>query len=280
MLIDSHIHLLPKKVRLNRESFCKTDPAFGLLYSSEKAKIATEEEIIDYLDEFSIDKAFIFGFPWEDHDVISRNNEEIWNFHQRYPQRIIPFAALSPKGGEAAGLEAESTLKAGFVGLGELAVYKKGWGQRDFDALGPAFQAAKTFGAIVVIHVNEPVGHDYPGKIKVDFNALVRLIGVYPEIDFVLAHFGGGIFVYNLMPEITTIFTKTYLDTAASPFLYQPQVYEVATRIMGENKIIFGSDFPLLSVSKYLTQLEECDLTQEVRRAILGENALNLIKKR
>jgi predicted TIM-barrel fold metal-dependent hydrolase len=280
MIIDCHVHLLPREVREDRTLLCQSDPNFAALYSSPKAKLASEEEILGYLDAARIEKAVIFGFPWRDHDLVKRNNDEIWAFHQRFPDRVLPFAVLSSSGGGAVHDETERALKAGFAGLGELAMYHGGWSREGFESLGPSLELAAATGVPVVIHVNEPVGHQYPGKIPVDFQGLVNTIQTHPNVTFILAHFGGGIFVYGLMPEIRAIFARTYLDTAAAPFLYDAKVFDIALRIMGPDKVLFGSDYPLLALSRYLKQLDEAGVDGHTRDAILGKNLLNLLNAR
>jgi predicted TIM-barrel fold metal-dependent hydrolase len=280
MIIDSHVHLLPRKVREERTPFCHGDRAFGALYSSTKARIVSEEEIIEYLDSSGIDRAVVFGFPWENHDVVRQNNDEIWEFHQKYSDRIIPFAVLSTSGGDRAYREAARTLNGGFAGLGELAMYHGGWSLADFEALSPSLELAEQKKVPVIIHVNEPVGHDYPGKIPVDFRGLLRIIKANPDVDFILAHFGGGIFVYALMPEVGPIMARTYLDTAASPFLYDCRVFDVASRIMGPDKILFGSDYPLLPLPRYTAELDKAGIDGNLRDGILGENFTKLLAKR
>lgn len=277
MIIDCHVHLLPKRVQQDRSPFCESDPAFGVLYRSEKAKLASESDIIQYLDTAGIDRAVVFGFPWEDHEVVALNNDEVWDFHQRFPDRIIPFACLSPRGGDEATREAEQRIKCGFAGIGELAVYQGGWNPDALQSLSPVLELADRAGVPVMIHVNEPVGHGYAGKIAVDFAALLDMIEAHPGVDFILAHFGGGVFVYGLMPEIRNVLSRTYLDTAAAPFLYDPRIYDIACRIMGPGKILFGSDYPLLGMSRYLKDLERTEIEQSVREAILGGNTERLL---
>lgn len=279
MIIDCHVHLLPRRVRADRTPFCQSDAAFGSLFSSGKSKLASEHEIIDYLDSSRIDKAVVFGFPWEKHDLVKENNDEIWDFHERYPDRIIPFAVLSPKGGERLYREARRTLVNGFAGLGELAMYHGGWSLADFEALSPSLQLAAEVGAPVLIHINEPVGHPYPGKSPVDFRGLLRIIEVNPHVDFILAHWGGGVFIYALMPEVKQVLARSYLDTAASPFLYASEIFEIACRVMGPEKILFGSDFPLLRLERYLKQLDESGIKGPVREGILGGNAQKLLEE-
>jgi predicted TIM-barrel fold metal-dependent hydrolase len=176
-------------------------------------------------------------------------------------------------------METERTLKAGFAGIGELAMYHGGWTLADFEALSPSLELAESAGVPVVIHVNEPVGHHYPGKIPVDFRGLVRIIKANPDVTFILAHFGGGIFIYGLMPEIGRIFARTYVDTAASPFLYDAKVFQIACQIMGPNKVLFGSDYPLLPLSRYIKQLDASGINGSLRNAILGENVLEIIAR-
>lgn len=279
MITDSHVHLLPRKVQEDRAPFCRSDLAFGSIYSSGKAKVVSEVDIIRYLDDSGIHKAIVFGFPWEEHDLVSRNNDEIWEFHERYPNRIVPFAVLSTRGGEEAYREAERTLDGGFGGIGELAMYHGGWSLSDFEALDPSLKLAQRANVPVMIHVNEPVGHPYPGKIPVDFRGLLHIIEANPEVNFILSHFGGGVFIYGLMPEISGILSRTFLDTAASPFLYDYRIFEVAVRIMGPEKIIFGSDYPLLPLARYLKELDKAGVDGEVREGILGGNIQRLLER-
>jgi len=280
MIIDAHVHLLPKRVREDRSYFCLSDPAFGSIYSSENTRLVSEDEIMSYLDSSGIERAIVFGFPWEAPDLVASNNDEVWSFHQRYPGRIIPFAVLTSAGHEAAFIEAARTLEGGFAGLGELAMYHGGWNSEDFEALDPVLKLAAENKVPVVLHVNEPVGHKYPGKITVDFSGLLSLIAANPDIDVVLAHFGGGVFIYALMPEIGIALSRTYVDTAASPFLYDRRVFDVACRLLGPGKILFGSDFPLLTMARYLKELDKAGIYGALREAILGHNAAKLLERK
>jgi predicted TIM-barrel fold metal-dependent hydrolase len=280
MIIDCHVHLLPKKVRQDRTRFCKSDSGFGSVYDSDKAKFVSETDIIDYMDSSNIDKAIVFGFPWEKSDLIKENNDEVWDFHVRYPDRIIPFAVLSPMRDESPHREAARTLENGFAGVGELAMYHGGWSLADFEALQPTLELAGKAQSPVLIHINEPVGHHYPGKVPIDFRGLLRIIRENPNVDFVLAHWGGGVFFYALMPEVRKILARTYVDTAASPFLYSAEIFEVARTVIGEDKILFGSDFPLLPLKRYLKELDKVGIDGDFRDKILGGNTRSLIGKR
>jgi predicted TIM-barrel fold metal-dependent hydrolase len=77
------------------------------------------------------------------------------------------------------------------------------------------------------------------------------------------------------MPELREKFRNVYYDTAATPFLYSNAIYRAALALGLGEKILFGSDYPLLPQSRYLPQL--IGLSQLERDRILGGNAERLL---
>ncbi|MCX5909724.1 MAG: amidohydrolase family protein, partial [Deltaproteobacteria bacterium] len=129
-----------------------------------------------------------------------------------------------------------------------------------------------------LFHANEPVGHDYPGKSRGDLHSIYRLLQKLPENRIILAHWGGGFFFYELMPEVGRAARNVFYDTAASPYLYEPRIYNLALKIIGKERILFGSDFPLLSPPRYFAELEQCRLTKTALAGIKGGNAQRLFR--
>ncbi|MDO8567618.1 MAG: amidohydrolase family protein, partial [Dehalococcoidales bacterium] len=66
-------------------------------------------------------------------------------------------------------------------------------------------------------------------------------------------------------------------DTAASPYLYSAQIYSQATQLVGAEKILFGSDYPLLSPARLLKDINSVNLSDEARELILAGNARRLL---
>ncbi len=71
--------------------------------------------------------------------------------------------------------------------------------------------------------------------------------GEHPDVVLIAAHWGGGLPFYTLMPEVEAALKNTYFDTAASRLLYSPAVYRAVVDRVGARKVLFGSDFPLVS---------------------------------
>ena len=132
--------------------------------------------------------------------------------------------------------------------------------------------------ALVLIHTNEPVGHVYPGKSPNTLSQIYRLVRRFPDNRLILAHWGGGLLFYALLKkEVRETLRNVYFDTAASPFLYEPAIWETAARIVGVDKILLGTDYPLLKPSRYLREIDASALSKEARKRIKGGNAAALL---
>ena len=94
----------------------------------------------------------------------------------------------------------------------------------------------------------------------------------------IFAYWGGGLF-FELMPEIEKQNKNVYYDTAASPLLYNGNIYKTVRNIGVLDKILFGSDFPLLPMKRYLKEIEQSGLTRDERALITGDNAYRLLKE-
>jgi len=129
----------------------------------------------------------------------------------------------------------------------------------------------------LLVHASEPVGHQYPGKGSISPRLLYAMITSFPDVPVVCAHWGGGLPFFALMPEVKKALKNVYFDTAASPFLYSPQVYRQVSQMVGDDKILFGSDWPLLSPRRLLKEINSLDLPQETRDLILAGNARRLL---
>ena len=130
-----------------------------------------------------------------------------------------------------------------------------------------------------MIHTNEPVGHIYPGKTPNTMSQIYTLVKRFPDNKIVLAHWGGGIFLYNILKkEVKESLKNVYFDTAASPFLYDPEIYRLAIQLVGPDKILFGSDFPLIKPARYFKEMQEAGLSKVEMDSICGKNAASLLK--
>lgn len=269
---DSHVHVFPDEVKNNRADYFD-DPSFRKLYFSEKSRIADSRDVRNYLSGFLIEKMIVCGFCWQNESRCFQYNESIIrNFGT--DEKIIPFAVLpsKPLKYNIVRKYISDCQSDGFQGVGELAFYETGITPEIENYLEVIFDSCSSLGLPVMLHVNEPVGHQYPGKYSPNFEAVYSLIKKYPDLKIILSHWGGGIFIYELMKEVKTAFKNVFYDTAASPFLYNPEIYKIVSDITGGERILFGSDFPLLKADRYLNDLDLSEISDLKRKLILAGN--------
>jgi predicted TIM-barrel fold metal-dependent hydrolase len=235
-------------------------------------------ELLKNMDAEGVHKSVIFGFPWQKPDHFRRHNDYIIGSVESHPDRLIGFCCFSPLSPEGSR-EAERCLASGLKGVGELAIYNGGISSEHIVSFAETMAVCSQFDVPLLLHTNEPVGHSYPGKTATGLNPLYHLLKAYPSNRFVLAHWGGGLFFYALMKkEVREVLSRVWFDTAASPYLYVPEVYRLAVEIMGFEKILFGSDYPLLQPKRYMEEMESANLSSQAVKAIAGENAAGLLR--
>jgi len=277
MIIDFHTHVFPPQIKKNRNKYIDSDPCFAILYSNPKAKLATADELIAGMDEAGVDISVIVNIGWITHELCVETNDYILESVARYPNRLIGFCAVQPQSYEAAVDEIERCARGGIRGVGELRPDMQLLDLGDKEIMEPLVEVMKKYKLILLTHTSEPVGHDYPGKGSITPDMLYPFIASFPDLPIVCAHWGGGLPFYALMPEVKQAMTNVFFDTAASPLLYSPEIYHQVTQLVGADKILFGSDYPLLAQNRTINEIKSSDLPEEAKGQILGGNAQNLL---
>jgi len=279
VIIDFHTHIFPPSVRERRNEYIKRDPCFSLLYSQPKAKLATAEELIASMDEAEVDLSIVLNIGWESQKLCMETNNYILDSISRYPDRLIGFCSVQPKAGDVAIIELERGAKAGARGIGEMRPDVQGFDLTDKTFMKPLVDVAVKRDLIFLTHSSEPVGHQYIGKGEVTPAILYSFIVNFPDLKLVCAHWGGGLPFYALMPGVARALTNVFFDTAATIFLYQAGIFKQVSDIIGSDKILFGTDYPLISQNRTIAQIQSLKLAAEDKAKILGSNAQKLLSK-
>ncbi len=277
MIVDFHCHIFPPQIKKNRRQYVESDPCFAMLYSKSSARLATAEELIASMDKNGIDVSVILNIGWTTHELCVETNDYILESIAGYPDRLIGFCSIQPLSYQAALDEIERCARGGARGIGELRPDVQLFNLIDDEITAPFVKMLKKHKLIMLTHASEPVGHDYPGKGTVTPDFLYHFIVRYPDLPIICSHWGGGLPFYALMPEVKKALKNVFFDTAASPLLYSPQVYDIAIKLVGVDKILFGSDYPLLEQGRALKEVASLNLPQEVAHKILYDNARRLL---
>ncbi len=276
MKIDVHTHIFSPEVVNHRGLFFTDEAMFQALYGNPKARLATAEILIDAMDKAEIDCSVTFGFPWQNTEVAKRHNDYVLASASKYPSRLVPMGCVNPVAKNALQ-ESERVLQAGARGLGELAIYEHCDESVALDCYKGLIECCRSYNGILLIHANEPIGHSYPGKAPFGLDFYYAIARLAEGLPLILAHWGGGLCFYEMLrKEVPETLDSVYYDTAASPFLYRSEIYTHMTEIVGAERILLGTDYPLLAANRYFDEMANLGLAADVIDAITGGNAARL----
>lgn len=215
------------------------------------------------MDEDGVDRSVVMGYGWTNFDLASRCNDYIAESVRAHPDRLIGFGSVNPAWGDRAARELKRCVQLGLLGLGELHPDSQGFDLGDADTMRAILEVADQHGLVITTHSSEPVGHTYQGKGRTTPDVLLRFIENardYPNVKIVCAHWGGGLPFYALMPEVKEALANVWFDTAASPFLYDASVFETGPNLVGADRVLLGSDYPLIRFGRLARSVEEAGL--------------------
>ena len=277
MIIDAHCHVLPPEFHGRRADLLAQDATFGALFAKPDSAMAGVTDLIQAMDRDGVSHSVIMGIGWAGQDLARESNDYMIESSLAHVGRLSAFCSLNPAWGDAAVTELERCVKGGAVGIGELHADSQGFDITDRPLMAPVMDAARRLSLPVLVHASEPVGHQYAGKGETTPGKLYRFIQNFPDNVIICAHWGGGLPFYALMPEVPEVIKNAYFDTAVSPFLYRPQVVRTVVDLIGPDRILFGTDFPLIQPKRLLGYVEGAGLEQAAHDAILGGNAAKLL---
>jgi len=281
MIIDSHTHLFSPDVMTRREKYAARDPFFGTLYSGAVARMASVAEMLAAMDAAGVDKCVVAGWCWQTHEICVEQNSWLLDIARQHPHRLMALATVQPRAGDEAIRELRRCVEGGIVGVGELNADGQGFHLDEPEFLNLA-RAMTEMNVPLLLHTNEPVGHAYPGKGKLSLAEIYNFVKANPDLRIVLAHWGGGFPFYELMREVRKISRNVFYDSAASPLLYDISIFRTVTDLVGSERVLFGSDYPLILYPKkqrdpgfdlFLNHVREVGLDEDAVKKILGENA-------
>jgi len=268
VIIDFHTHIFLPDVGDRRDEYARRDRTFAEMYGDPEAKIATAEDLLASMEEAGVDVSVALGFAWQDHEDVVRHNDYLLESVAKSAGRIVPFATINIADARAEA-EIERCFKAGAKGLGELRPESQGW-ELNGDAGARLADVARHLKLILLFHVTEPGERRYPGKRGLEHPHFRTFVERNGDLKIVGAHFGGGYYTNKHLRA------APYVDTAAQPFLHAgDEAADALARVPG-HRLLFGSDFPLISQGRQLAELRAA-LPADCFDAALGDNAEDLL---
>lgn len=240
------------------------------------------EETAEYyarLDLFGvlvqIDAETVSGYP-------PVPNEYIADIVKRYPKQFIGLGAVDPWKGKAAVREARRCAEElGFRGL-KFHPQSQQFYPND-GRFYPLWEAAQELGLVCLFHTGTTgvgVGQPGGGGIKLKYARPIPYLddvaADFPNLTIILAHPSWPWQEEQLAMVVHK--TNVYMDLSGwSPKYFSPSLVQYANTL-ARDKVLFGSDYPVISPERWLQDFEAAPFREEVRPKILIENARRVLK--
>jgi uncharacterized protein len=285
IVIDSHVHLYPPEANRDPAAWAaaRGETHWATLCTRQRRNgrgvqgFPSVDELLRAMDVAGINQAVLLGWYWQKQSSCEEQNRFYAACLRAHPDRLAAFATVHPAAGEAALAEIRWAQEQGFRGLGELSPHSQQVPSDD-PRWGAVLALAGQLKLPVNLHVTDPASREFPGRVLTPLGDFIRWSREFPATKFILAHWGGGL---AFDPESRPL-RNVWYDSAVSPLLYGPEVWSRAARAVGADRILFGTDYPLVLDPRTETEPGFSGLLAEARGAdvtasVLGGNARDLL---
>ncbi|WP_317181631.1 amidohydrolase family protein [Intrasporangium sp.] len=206
------------------------------------------------------------------------SNDEILELAAEHDDVIIPFGSIDPHRGALGVATARRLLEGGIKGF-KFHPNTQGFYPNDRLAY-PLYEVIAEFGAVALFHSGTTgVGARTPGgggiRLKYSNPLCVDDVAVdFPGLSIIIAHPSfpwqdEALAVANHKPDV-------YIDLSGwSPKYFPPQLVQYANSMISD-KVLFGSDFPVIMPERWMKAFDELPIKEHVRPKILKDNAARL----
>jgi predicted TIM-barrel fold metal-dependent hydrolase len=209
------------------------------------------------------------------------SSEEIADLAAGHPDVLIPFGSVDPHAGKAAVRRARRLVEEhgvrGFKFHPSLQAFEPN-DQRHY----PLYEQLQELAVPALFHTGQTgIGAGLPGGrgIKLRYSAPMLLDDVaadFPGLTVVLAH--PSVPWQDEAISIATHKANVFIDLSGwSPKYFPEQLVRAANGLL-KHKVLFGSDFPVITPDRWRADFAALDLKDEVRPLILKDNAARLLR--
>jgi predicted TIM-barrel fold metal-dependent hydrolase len=209
-------------------------------------------------------------------------NDAVLEAARANPDVMIPFGSVDPHKGKLGVREARELIDAGVRGFKFHPNTQAFW-PNDPEHF-PLYEVIAEAGLIALFHSGTTgIGAGMPGGggVRLKYSnpmAVDDVAAEFPSMDIILAHPS-----FPWQDEALAIAVhkpNVYIDLSGWSPKYFPEILIQYTNTRLKDKMLFGSDYPLLSPDRWLSDFEKLPIKDEVRPLVLKENAARLLRLR
>jgi uncharacterized protein len=250
-------------------------------FRADHDRAPTVEQIADYYRErqmaavvFTVDATTATGHP-------ALSSEEIADRAAHHADVLIPFGSVDPLAPAEAVRRARRLVAGHGVRGFKFHPSVQGFTPND-PAVYPLYEAIEELGVPVVFHTGQTgIGAGLPGgrgiKLRLSDPMLIDDVAAdFPGLTVILAH--PSVPWQDSAISIATHKANVYIDLSGwSPKYFPPQLIRNMNSLL-QDKVLFGTDYPLLTPDRWLRDFGLLEIKPDIRPKILKQNAVRLLK--
>ena len=257
-IMDCHTHIYPDKIA------AKAVKSIGDFYDIPMDRDGTVDTLLRQAREVGISRCLALAVS-----VDARHVEHINDFLiaavQAHPKELMGFATLHADM-ENPGREVERVLKAGMKGI-KLHPDMQHFSLAD-EKTDRLFAACEGV-CPMMFHTGDRRYHNSNPSL------IPPILDRHPRLQLICAHFGG----YSEWDEAVQCLrdTNVFVDTSSSFFSLTPERARELIGLYGEDRVLFGTDFPMWDAQPEIDFLMNLGLPDAALRKIFSENLMKLL---
>jgi len=277
--IDVHVHVESD----GHGNFSMDDEllaASARYFKSDHDRAPTVEQIAAHYRErnmaaviFTVDAATATGHP-------ALSSEEIADRAAAHPGVLIPFGSVDPLAPAEAVRRARRLVSEHGVRGFKFHPSLQGFTPNDL-MVYPLYEAIEELGVPVVFHTGQTgIGAGLPGgrgiKLRLSDPMLLDDVAAdFPGLTVILAH--PSVPWQDAAISIATHKANVYIDLSGwSPKYFPPQLVRSMNSLL-QDKVLFGTDYPLLTPDRWLRDFDLLEVKPDIRPKILKQNAVRVL---
>jgi uncharacterized protein len=277
--IDVHTHANTSTRQQSDPCGIHLDEAMAKYFKSGKAP--TIAETAQYYRERKM-AAVIFHVDSESEmGIIRIANEEVAEVAAENSDALIPFASIDPAKGKMGAREARRLIEEYGVQGFKFHPSSQGFFPNDRKAY-VLYEEIAAAGLPALFHTGQTgVGAGAPGGlgIKLKYSNPMYLDDVaadFPTMKIILAHPS-----FPWQDEALAVAThkpNVYIDLSGWSPKYFPPILVQYTNTLLKHRMLFGSDYPVITPDRWIADFEQLQIKPEVRPMVMRENAIKLLQ--
>ena len=260
-IFDIHVHIYPDKIAQ------KASESIGIFYGGFPIRgNGSLDDCISRMDAAGVQMFAAHSVAMNPHNVESINRF-ILEARAKYPDRIVPFAALHPDMQDIPAA-VDKLIAQGFKGVKIHPDIQR----FVVDAPHSLDMLAAVAGRLpVLIHC---------GDTRYDFDGPERILNLHrllPNLTIIGAHFGGWS-QWEAANALLAGHEGIVVDCSSSLYTLEKETAAKMIRRMGAENVLFGSDYPMWTPGGELEKFLSLPLSAAEQEAVLWNNAARLLK--